>query len=66
MDLPVLHVLLEDLLPKNTTVDNFVIEHNFESIGQKTMLLNARTIAAMGNEPPIILLAIEDITEVGR
>src|SRR4030043_1848648 len=39
-----LRVLLEDILPKNDTVDNFEIKHNFESIGQKHMLLNARKI----------------------
>jgi two-component system, cell cycle sensor histidine kinase PleC len=62
-NIPDLHVLLEDILPKNTTVDDFEIEHNFESIGQKTMLLNACKIAEKENDLPIILLAIEDITE---
>jgi PAS domain S-box-containing protein/putative nucleotidyltransferase with HDIG domain len=62
-DIPNLRVLLEDILPKNDTVDNFEIEHNFQSIGQKTMLLNACKIREKKNDLPIILLAIEDITE---
>jgi PAS domain S-box-containing protein len=62
-NIPNLRVLLEDILPKNDTVDNFEIKHNFESIGQKTMLLNACKITEKKNDLPIILLAIEDITE---
>ena len=58
-----LRVLLEDILPKNETVDDYEIEHNFESIGQKTMLLNACKIREKKNDMPIILLAIEDITQ---
>ena len=62
-NIPNLRVLLEDILPKNDTVDDYEIEHKFESIGQKNMLLNACKIVAKKNEPPIILLAIKDITE---
>ena len=65
-NIPSLRVLLEEILPKNTTVDDFAIEHNFESIGQKTMLLSACKILAKKNDLPIILLAIEDITERKR
>jgi PAS domain S-box-containing protein len=62
-NIPQLRVLLEDILPKNTIVENFEIEHMFESIGQKTMLLNALKIEENIKDRPIILLAIEDITE---
>ena len=65
-NIPNLRVLLEDILPKNDTVDDYEIEHKFESIGQKTMLLNACKIVANNNEAPIILLAIEDISERRR
>jgi two-component system CheB/CheR fusion protein len=62
-NIPNLRVLLEDILPKNDTVDDYEIEHNFESIGQKAMLLNACKIIEKKKDQPIILLAIEDITE---
>ncbi len=62
-DIPYLRVLLEDILSKNDTVDDYEIEHVFESIGQKTMLLNACKIREKKDALPIILLAIEDITE---
>ncbi len=65
-NIPYLRVLLEDVLPKNDTVDDYKIEHTFESIGQKTMLLNACKIREKKNDLPIILLAIEDITERKR
>src|ERR1039458_9723409 len=59
-NIPTLRVLLEDILPKNDTVDDYKIEHKFQSIGHKTMLLNACKIIKEKNGPPIILLAIED------
>jgi PAS domain S-box-containing protein len=65
-NIPHLRVLLEDILPKNETVDDYEIEHTFESIGRKTMLLNACKIREEKTEQPIILLAIEDITERRR
>ena len=62
-DIPKLRELLETILPEKTSFDNYEVEHDFASIGRRTMLLNARQIErAMGKER-IILLAIEDITE---
>jgi hypothetical protein len=55
--------LLEDILPKTTSFDNFKVEHNFPDIGKRIMLLNAREIYQKTNRTKLILLAIEDITE---
>ena len=72
-DIPALRRLLEDILPKNTFFKAFEVTHEFPVIGKKVMLLNARQIHIQDeipNEigadgfPPIILLAIEDITEL--
>lgn len=65
-DIPALRKLLEDILPKNTFFKGFEVTHEFPSIGKKTMLLNARQIHVQDDTdfPPIILLAIEDITEM--
>lgn len=62
-DIPKLRQLLEEVLPKKTNFENYEVEHKFETIGQKTMLLNARRIPRPPQKPKIILLAIEDITE---
>ena len=62
-DIPRLRDLLEKILPENDSFDDYEVEHDFTTIGKRTMLLNARQIErAMGKER-IILLAIEDITE---
>lgn len=61
-NIPKLKQLLEDILPKNNNFEDYEVEHNFETIGQKTMLLNARRIPRPPAKPKIILLAIEDAT----
>ena len=43
-DISRLRTLLEDVLTKNTSFEDFEVEHDFKSIGRKTMLLNARKI----------------------
>jgi two-component system CheB/CheR fusion protein len=62
-DIPKLRELLEKILPKVTSFDNFEVEHNFLDIGKRIMLLNARKIFRETNHTHSILLAIEDITE---
>ncbi|MFH2046757.1 MAG: diguanylate cyclase, partial [Pseudomonadota bacterium] len=43
--------------------DNYEVEHDFATIGRRTMLLNARQIQRVLGKERVILLAIEDITE---
>jgi len=62
-DIPKLRELLEDILPKKATFDNYEVEHDFADIGRRIMLLNARQIQRVSGKERIILLAIEDITE---
>jgi two-component system CheB/CheR fusion protein len=62
-DIPKLRELLEDILPKKATFDNYEVEHDFADIGRRIMLLNARQIQRASGKERIILLAIEDITE---
>jgi two-component system CheB/CheR fusion protein len=61
-NIPKLRELLEDILPKKATFDDYEVEHDFLSIGRRTMLLNARRIPRPPEKPKVILLAIEDIT----
>lgn len=61
-DIPKLRQLLEDILPRSEVVEDFVVEHDFETVGRRTMLLNARKLSRTGNRPELILMAIEDIT----
>ena len=61
-DIPTLRELLEDLLPHRSQVQDFEVEHDFPTIGRKTMLLNARQVEQPEGREQLILLAIEDIT----
>jgi two-component system CheB/CheR fusion protein len=62
-NIPKLRELLETILPQKTTFNNYEVEHDFATIGRRTMLLNARQIERVLGKERIILLAIEDITE---
>ena len=62
-DIPALRTLLEDILPTHKRFDNYEVEHDFPTIGHKTMLLNARQVYRKDVGTQMILLAIEDITE---
>ena len=62
-DIPKLRRLLEEILPEKTIFDNFEVEHEFQKIGKRTMILNARRIPPPPAQPERILLAIENITE---
>ena len=61
-DIPKLRELLEDILPKTESFDNFEVEHNFPDLGRRIMLLNARKIYREFDHTHLILLAIEDVT----
>jgi len=71
-DIPALRQLLEDILPKNTFFKGFEVIHEFPAIGRKVMILNARQVHSRAAEdgasselfPAIILLAMEDVTEM--
>ncbi len=65
-DIPELRKLLEEVLPKNTQFQDFEVDHEFQNIGRRTMLLNARRIYQKDGDKELILLAIEDITEKKR
>ncbi len=65
-DIPKLRELLEEILPTDTTFDNFKVEHEFKTIGRRVMHLNARRIFREIDETHLILLAIEDVTERKR
>lgn len=65
-DIPLLKKLLEHILPKHTFFKGFEVIHVFPTIGRKIMILNARQIHTEGetSNKQIILLAIEDVTEM--
>jgi PAS domain S-box-containing protein len=62
-DIPELKNLLEHILPGENIVENFEVNQDFPSLGQRTMLLNVRKIFRETLEKSLILISIEDITE---
>ena len=62
-DIPALRTLLESVIPHRASVEGFEVDHNFPSIGRRTMLVNARKIFRPGDHDGFILLAIEDVSE---
>lgn len=65
-NIPALRELLETILPRDQTFDGYVVEHNFPVIGHRRMMLNARCIAGSAGEPPLILLAMEEIKPITK
>ncbi len=64
-NIPRLRELLEEIVPRNSRVDDFEMSHNFPHLGARDMLLNARRVELQPGHP-FILLAIEDVTQKSR
>src|SRR5580692_6003793 len=62
-DIPQLRTLLSQVLSNSHPVEDFEVEHDFPDLGRRNMLLNARRFPPEGNEPALVLLAIEDVTD---
>lgn len=65
-DIPGLRKLLDEVLSKNQSVHDYEVEHTFPELGRKTMLLNARPFPPDSKHPELILLAVEDVSELKR
>jgi len=62
-DIPKLRVLLEQIIPEHGVMEGYEVEHEFPSIGRRTMYLNARQVVYKEGAETTILLGIEDVTE---
>jgi two-component system CheB/CheR fusion protein len=65
-NIPKLRILFEDILPGNSFFNDFEVTYDFPYIGQRTMLLSGRRLDQEAGTPPLILLALEDVTEQQR
>src|SRR5215212_4905694 len=63
-NIPRLRELLQDILPRHSFFNDFEVTHDFEHIGRRTMLLNARTLKDPSGAAGRILLGIQDVTEL--
>lgn len=61
-DIPKLRTLLEEVLPKKHSFEDFEVEHDFPTIGRKVILLNGSRVRDGDHAEELILLEMEDIT----
>ena len=63
-NIPALRRFLEEVIPQHRAIEGYEVEHEFPTIGRRTMLLNARQIFEEEHpDSTLLLLAIEDITQ---
>ncbi|MEP6933040.1 MAG: CheR family methyltransferase, partial [Nitrospirota bacterium] len=60
-DIPELRRLLEEVLPKHTSFQDFIMDKTFPQIGRKVFALNARILKQEPTKPHRILLAMEEL-----
>lgn len=64
LNVPQFRKLLQRVLTKGTSFDNFEIDYHIPKIGKRILLLNARKFYRQINATETILLAIEDVTKI--
>jgi two-component system CheB/CheR fusion protein len=62
-NIPQLRALLGDQINSESDFKDIQLKQAFPKIGERTILLNARQLQHMPNSHPLLLLAIEDISE---
>ncbi|HTK92021.1 MAG TPA: chemotaxis protein CheB [Verrucomicrobiae bacterium] len=65
-NIPQLRTALGAVLVDGRILNDFEVQHDFERIGPRTMLLNARRMPMAVDRPALVLLAIADISERAR
>ncbi|HEU5190777.1 MAG TPA: chemotaxis protein CheB, partial [Methylomirabilota bacterium] len=65
-NIPQLRTALGAVLAEGRVLEDFEVRHDFERIGPRTMLLNARRMPMAVDRPALVLLAIADISERAR
>ena len=65
-NIPQLRTLLTQVLSNSHPVEDFEVEHDFPALGRRNMLLNARRFPPERDDPHLVLLAIEDVTDRRR
>jgi len=61
-DIPRLRTLLDEVI-SGGSFEDFEVKHDFPRLGRRVMLLNARGVHGDKDDTPMVLLAIEDVTD---
>ena len=62
-NLPPLRRLMGEILPTSSHFNDFEVDHDFKTIGRRTMVLNGRRVHRAVDKTELILLVIQDVTE---
>jgi two-component system, chemotaxis family, CheB/CheR fusion protein len=62
-DIPGLHQLLEQIVPRRTLFTGFEVTHDFKVAGRRSLVLNANLLNGPEGHPQRILLGIHDMTD---
>jgi two-component system, chemotaxis family, CheB/CheR fusion protein len=62
-DLPELRRLLEEVVPARSEVKDLQVDRDIPGLGPRILRLNARRMEPAEEQPPLVLLAIRDVTE---
>lgn len=62
-NLPRLRKMLQEIIPRKTSIVDFEVVRNFPAFGERILLINATQIFRENTQEQSILIAIEDITE---
>jgi PAS domain S-box-containing protein len=65
-DVSELRLLLQDLIPKATSIVGYELKADFHPIGERTMLVSARRLSHPDNNSTSVLMLFEDVTERRR
>jgi two-component system, chemotaxis family, CheB/CheR fusion protein len=65
-NLPSLRRLLEEVLLKNTSFQDFIVDKTFPHIGRKVLVLNGRRLVQDVLQPGRVLLAMEEVKGQGE
>ena len=65
-NIPALRSVLEKILYDEIKITGFEIKHDFDTMGERIMLLNASRIFRKDNTEQLLLIALEDVTETKK
>lgn len=65
-DIADLRTLMAEIIPKTAAVVGYEVTHNFQTIGKRTFLVDARRLVHPDNNSTSILVVFEDVTESNR
>ncbi|HEY3592986.1 MAG TPA: ATP-binding protein, partial [Polyangiaceae bacterium] len=63
---PSLLELLYEAIARDKAFTGFLVEQEFAGLGRRRILVNGKRLVRRGHEPPLVLVALEDVTERDR